>query len=123
MSKRLVQFVFLLDWFDFPCKLLSPIALESQWEDGKSVSTETQEDEGHLQDSNTWIASAENLTGSWSVLWTSTDSCQKDTIISFSESFLHCILFQFSIHALWGTGSQKMVTPVCVMILKKIKGN
>lgn len=96
MSKRLVQSVFLLGWLDFPCKLLSPIALDSQRGDGKSVSTETQEDEGHVQDSNTWIASAENLTGSWSALWTSTDRCQKDIIISFSESALHSVPVQCS---------------------------
>lgn len=59
MAKRLAQSVFLPGWLDFPCKQLSPIALYSQREDGKSASTETREDEGHVQDSNLWIALVE----------------------------------------------------------------
>lgn len=50
MAKRFIHSVFLLDWLDF---------LFPQKEDGKSVSTETQEDEGHVQCSNLWIASVQ----------------------------------------------------------------
>lgn len=50
MAKRFIQFIFLLGWLDF---------LFPQREDGKSLITETQEDEGHVQCSNLWIASVE----------------------------------------------------------------
>lgn len=63
-----------------------------------------------------------NLTGSWTVLWTSSDSCQKHIVIYFSDSLLHCTLFQFSIHVWWRMGSQRVAVPICVMILKTLKG-